>query len=876
MGHGAAVTLFFTDIEDSTALWDEFPDLMSDALSRHRAIVVDAVENCGGTMVKDTGDGVFAVFSLPRSALDASIVVQATLSGADWGPIGALRVRVGIHTGEAEAKNGDYYGPAVNLAARVMSAAHGGQVFVSDEALRAGAAVEGCWFEDLGLHRVKGIGRAVRLHQLCHPALEQRFPPPRTLDGLPNNLPTDLSPFIGREAEIDEVADLLGGARLVTLTGAGGSGKTRLALRVGAEVLERFRDGVWFVDLAGLGEATLVPRAVAAALGVGDQPGRTWTEAVRRFLLDRRVLLVIDNCEHLLDGVAHLVGSVLEACPEVKTLATSRESLNLPGEVTWRVPSMTVPPEASETTADLENCEAGRLFLERARAARPGFEPSTAEIGALAEICRRLDGLPLGLELAAARLKALSPTELARHLDDRFRLLVGGTRSALARQRTLEATVAWSYHLLDEDERTLFDRLSVFAGTFTLEAAEHLCDGADVDVLNGIFSLAEKSLLETATAGDFTRYRMLETLRAYGRERLADSGVGGAVRDAHTAWAADLAHRAGEKLDGPEQSEWLTRVEDDLDNFRSAMQWAVETDQTTPGLVIAASLYRYWFSRAVREGREWLDRLLEHQSDTPPEVLGPALFAHGSLLQVSGDHEASAARIEPALAAYEASGDELGRAWALHHLGRAQWGLGDLPAAAENLRRSLEIFRSLDHPFGLAMALLFARGLEMYFGNMDVARQMNEELEERARHVGSPAILAHVDEFTGVQWSMTGDFGPGAPYLHAALERYRDIGNRVCIAHCLENSAHLAAGAGRPLEATRLLGATDALRDEAGVPVPPWENVLYEEAVERCRKVLDDDELAVARADGEALTLDAAVELALVVTKGAGSDRTSK
>ncbi len=471
------ITLLFTDIEGSTKLWEQYPAIMRDALIRHDALADSVLAEHSGHLVKPRGEGdsLFAVFARASDAVAAAFDLQRTLIFEPWPLHTSLRVRMALHTGETLLRDGDYYGPTVNRCARLRATAHGGQVIVSQVTrdLAQNALPDGVTLTDLGLHKLKDLTQAEHVWQLVHPELPADFPPLKSLRE--SNLPLQTTSFVGREKEIAESGECLANTRLLTLLGAGGTGKTRLSLHLAAEVGDTYPDGLWLVELAPLSDPALVPQAVAFALGVREEPGRALTETLLEHLRGKNLLLILDNCEHLLDACARFADRALRVCPDIRLLASSREALNIPGEATYRVPSLGLPSPEHQTPQTLLHSAAACLFVERATAARNDFAVTDANADAIAAICRQLDGIPLALELAASRVKALSPIQIAARLDDRFRLLTGGSRGALPRQQTLRALIDWSYDLLSEKEKTLLRRLSVFAGGWTLEAAEAVC-----------------------------------------------------------------------------------------------------------------------------------------------------------------------------------------------------------------------------------------------------------------------------------------------------------------------------------------------------------------------------------------------------------------
>ncbi len=472
-----AITFLFTDIEGSTRLWDKNPAAMAPALAKHDAMLREII-SAKGKVFKSMGDSVCAVFESPSEALAAAAAVQRAIAAADFGDVGPIKIRVAMHTGEAEQRDADYFGPALNRVARLLSAGHGGQVLLSQSthSLVRDQMPSGLEVKSLGEHKLKDLERPEVVYMLIADGLEKEFPALRSISEMPNNLPLQVTSFVGREKELAEVQEMIKRHRLVTLTGSGGTGKTRLSLQAGAALIPDFEDGVWFVELAPLTEPDLVPQTVAAALKVREEPGKPLLETLVSYLKDKSLLLLLDNCEHLLDAAARLADPIGKQCPRVHVVATSREPLSIQGEQVYRVPSLSTPdPKKKESAESLSHYESVQLFTDRAMLAQPSFAVTNENAPAVAQICHRLDGIPLALELAAARVRAMPVETIASRLDDRFRLLTGGSRTALPRQQTLRATIDWSYGLLDEKEKTLLRRLSVFAGGWTLEAAEKVC-----------------------------------------------------------------------------------------------------------------------------------------------------------------------------------------------------------------------------------------------------------------------------------------------------------------------------------------------------------------------------------------------------------------
>jgi predicted ATPase len=619
------VTFLFTDIEGSTRLWQQDEDLMRAAVAHHDSLLRSVIADHNGSVFSASGDGMAAAFPSAAQAVRAALAAQARLAEQSWPTSQPLRVRMGLHTGEAESRDGDYFGTTVNRAARVMATGHGGQVLCS--AATASLVDDGAAFIDLGEHHLRDLDRPMRLFQVG----EGNFPPLRSLDTLPGNLPSQLTSFVGREHDLLLVAKTLQTSRLVTVTGTGGVGKTRLTIQAAADAITGFPDGRWLCELAVASDPDAMLQVVALALGLTPGQGLTLARAIAEFVSTRRLLLILDNCEHLLDPAADFVGQLLARCPNVRVLATSREALGIPGEQVIRLRSLAVP--AAGTLLDqLNNVEATRLFLERAQAtgAPVAYGPTDAE--AIIEICRRLDGIPLAIELAAARVVALSPTEIAAHLDERFRLLTGGRRAALERHHTLRAAVDWSYSLLDGSERAVFERLGVFPGTFDVAGAQSVAEAEHVqawDVLDALASLVAKSMLLTDRAADgSTRYQMLETLRHYARERLDAAGFADACRRAHARHYAAVAVRLLDGVRGGDQVA-ARQVIVELDNFRAAVAWALDSADEADGelaMCIVAALFAC--GQAGSTGiHAWAQQALDHAASNDARYRGLVLAA---------------------------------------------------------------------------------------------------------------------------------------------------------------------------------------------------------------------------------------------------------
>ena len=650
------VTFLFTDIEGSTRLWEQQPERMPLVMARHDAVSRSVVERNRGTIVKMTGDGVHAAFDRPLDALIATLDIQQQLSTGETADGLALPLRCGLHAGIDERRDGDFYGRSVNRAARIMCAAHGGQMLLSKAVAEQvdGMLPNGASLRDLGVVRLRDLSTPEHIFQLLHPRLRADFPALRSLEGTPNNLTQQLNSFIGRERELAEITEMLASNRLVTLLGMGGIGKSRLSMQLAAEVLDDFPDGVWFVELAALTDPSSVPQAVASVLGVKEEAGRPVIEALTKYVRDLQVLVILDNCEQVIHGCADLAKRLLQAGPRVKVLTSSRDYLQVAGEMTYHVPTLSVPKEVISLDR-LQQHEAIRLFVDRAAASKRGFGLTEQNAPAVVKICHCLDGIPLAIELAAARVRGLSVQAIAERLSDRFRLLVSGDQTVLPRQRTLRALIDWSYDLLREQERALFQRLSVFAGGWTLEAAEHVCAHGAVrsdDVVELLTHLVEKSLVVLEVSGD--RYRMLDTVRHYAQEKLDESNESEAVRVQHHKFYLTLAEEARPELAGPAQAHWLHRLDLEHDNLVSAHASNCARDNgAADGLRMIFALRPYWIHRGLLELGHRMSLQSLNNSDVVGDVGNDVLRSQG--LHVAGQLCCYLGRYAEAIVHLEAS-----------------------------------------------------------------------------------------------------------------------------------------------------------------------------------------------------------------------------
>ncbi len=639
------VTFLFTDIQGSTRLWQEKPGAMSVAHSRHNEILRNAIESNHGYVFQVIGDAFCAAFHTAKDALHAAVKAQMDLHKENWGEA-VVKVRMGIHTGEEELQaGGDYRGfLTMSRLQRLMSAAHGGQALLSlaTQELLQNNIPDGISLQDMGARRLKDWNRPEQIYQLVVDGLPSEFPPLRTLDASRHNLPAPTTSFIGREKEKAEIKQAISAHRLITLTGSGGTGKTRLSLQVAADLLDQFADGVWFVELAPLTDPSLIPQTMLSALEASEPQDKTITQALIERVRGKKLLLILDNCEHLIEAIAKLVETLLSNAPELKIIASSREALGVQGEMAWHVPSMSLPDAKHSISLDeLSRLEAVRLFTERATLAKPRFQLTKDNAPFVTQICVRLDGIPLAIELAAARVRALSVEQIAARLDDRFHLLTGGSRTALPRQQTLRAMIDWSFNLLSEQEKQLLRRLAVFVGGWTLEAAEQVCggegnvpvDGGGLDVIDLLTHLVDKSLVNMEESAGDVRYRMLETTRQYAREMLMMSEETRTFRNQHLDYFLKYAETAQPELRGRRQAEWMSLLETEHDNLRAALEWSQET-RPELGLRIGAALIDFWDTRGfLTEARRWLDAMLQkttHLDPVPAHVdamLGAMAFA---------------------------------------------------------------------------------------------------------------------------------------------------------------------------------------------------------------------------------------------------------
>jgi predicted ATPase/class 3 adenylate cyclase len=908
------VTFLFTDIEGSTKLWERHPEAMQRALARHDELLRRAIEERGGYVFKTVGDAFCAAFPAAPDALEAALSAQRTLSAEEWHETGPLKVRMALHTGTAQERDGDYFGPPVNRVARLLSAGHGGQVLLSlaTQELVRDTLPEGVDLRDLGERRLKDLFREERVYQLLSADLPQSFPPLKTLDTRLNNLPAQPTPLVGREKELREISAQLRGpeVRLLTLTGPGGTGKTRLGLQVAAELVDEFEDGVFFVALAPVTDPHLVASAISGSLGVvesGDQP---LTETLKDYLHAKELLLLLDNFEQVLEA-GSLVGELLAASPRLKVVVTSRALLGVYGEHEYPVPPLELPdPKRRLPVETLTQYEAVRLFIQRAQAAKAGFEVTNENAPAVAEICVRLDGLPLAIELAAARAKLLPPMKMLEKLGSRLKLLRGGARDLPERQQTLRGTLEWSHDLLDEEEKTLFRRLSVFAGGFTLEAPQEVCDvegDLELDVLDGVEALVDKSLLRQAedTSAE-PRFSMLQTIREYASEKLEESGEAEAIGRAHAEFFLALTEEAEPHLRGSEDVEWLERLETEHDNTRAALSWALERAEAELRLRLAGALGWFWDEWGLfSEGRRWLESVLAKDGDQGStaarakvlEVLGWLAYRQADLERavsaaeqglvlnaeaqiggdlvaglrlilgqaawMRGDHERAKTLHEESLLLYRQEGDKRGIAWALGGLGVVSFDRGDHERGKELVEEAVALSRQQGGADPLAPQLISLGAMYLLEGDYARAVELNEEAAALLRERGNAGGLPFALDNMGWATLARGDHEQAQGLYKESLALSNEHGDKLIASESLEGMACVAAAGGEAERAARLFGAAEALREAVGYKHLPEEKALREPYFAAARSQLNEAAWQQAWKEGRSMTLEEAISYAL-------------
>jgi predicted ATPase/class 3 adenylate cyclase len=872
------LTFLLSDIEDSTTAWDQHPDSMRRALEIHDEIFQSAASHHNGRLVElgREGDSVLCVFRRPSEAVACALNAQLALQRAKWPAGAAIRVRIALHTGEADVRDGHYFGPAVYRCARLMATSSGGQTILSGPThdLVVDSLPQSVSLLDLGSHRLKDLSRPERVFQVMHPDLPHDFPVLKTLDAQLTNLPIELTSFLGREAELAELKVLVGKSRLVTISGAGGLGKTRIALHLAAELIDGYADGVWLVELAALPDPTLAVGAFAKSVGVREVPGTPLLQTLTAHLQGRHCLIVLDNCEHLISECARLSQHLLANCPDVTILATSRELLDVPGEQLWRLAPLALPPATGRVSArELMESEAVRLFVDRAwpNQLAPKFDERRA--GTILLICRRLDGIPLAIELAAARAKVMTVDELLVRLDDRFRLLTGGGRTAGPRQQTLRATVDWSYELLEPSERKLFRRLSVFAGGFAVADVEAVC--ADVgeqseEIVELVARLIDKSLTIPVDAGDGEApMRLLETLQQYGRERLIEAGEAKLYLRRHADHFLQLAEvasqgfvRAKNAHERQDDSSWLDRLDSQHDNLRAALQTS-QTESADLNLRLAAALLGLWDARGyLTEGRDWLEKALVAW---PEETVlkAEALGAAGWLSHRLGDFERAVFYFEGSVRIARATQQRHVAAESLASLALVRLLQGQSQQAGPLVREAIAVAESLDDRYATAGALLVMALVAYFEGDIDSAKTHAEKSLALHRDLGNEKVVAFLLACLATVALNHRDEAMARANLRESLEISRRLHEKVDVAFVLETCARFAAARSESTFAVKLAGAAASVRETVGAQAaPPWK-AMVDMSLESAREALG---VAISQAvwrEGRALSLEEAIDQAL-------------
>lgn len=832
------LTFLFTDVVGSSELWDQASEAMRGASASHDEIVDKAIRAHDGHVVKKTGDGFMAVFSDPANAISAAVEAQTTLGEVDWGDIpGPISSRMGIHTGPADTAGEDYVGPTVNRAARLQSAGHGGQILASaaTEALISEKVPSGVSLRDLGEHHLRGLSRPERVFQVEGPGLSDSFPPLQT-ESTPSNFPSVVQELIGRREEIEEVVSALSEHRLVTITGPGGAGKTTLAQRAARRRARDFPAGVWLVELAGHSDGRRLATEILGTIRRAAPADRDPLEVLTAALQSQRTLLVIDNCEHLREDVARVVSHILRNSEQVKVLATSREPLGTTGEQVWRIPPMALPQESSSDSVLAS--DAGELFVTRARAADAGFTVTEENADLVADLCRRLDGLPLAIELACVRLRSMGIEDLSQRLDDRFRILKRETSGQPDRHDALRDTVMWSYELLGEEEQRLFRRLSVFAGGFDLEAAEAVGSeiAEDTEVIDLVDHLVAQSLIQHVNG----RYSMLETIRQLGAELLEQHDEADEAGRAQLRWLAELARRGGRQLEGKDQVEWLRRFQGEIDNMRTSFAWALENDPVT-GAAAAGALTRFFWMNAMEadthrmtdsrsfltEGYDWAVALLEAAGEELPTKTRARLQSGigGMLCVRSGRYTEGVERLKEAQRLFRDLDDDRGLGWSLFYDGVAGWGLRPIEETADIFRRSQEIHaRSEDKAGRLFSGLLLGWALGVA-GDHEEGREHIERFAESARALQIPNVVAHADEGVATFDAWQDRIGDDTRRLLVeSLEAFRSIHNYACVTHVLGSAAIVLTKLGDLESPGVVVGISQAIRERLNMVLAPYED----------------------------------------------------
>jgi predicted ATPase/class 3 adenylate cyclase len=867
------VTFLYTDIEDSTGLAQQYPAELPDLMSQHHAILRRSIQEHNGNVFRIEGDAFCASFFTATDALQAALAAQRQLQQASWHPA-AIKVRMGIHTGPAVASSieeaGGYNG-YLTLARtkRVMSTAFGGQILISGASaeLLRGELPESVELRDMGEHRLKGLMKPERLWQVIAPHLVSEFPPLRSLNAIPNNLPVEVDSFIGREGELRQTRELLTSSHLLTLVGPGGTGKTRLTLHLAAEVLSEFTDGIWLVELAQLNDPALVLPTIAATLALRETAGASLNDLVTRFICDHHLLLILDNCEHLVETCAILVDGFLRNCPESKILASSREALGIHGETVYQVPPLALPDPNTLDAQTISRSEAVQLFVERAAAVKTGFRLNDNNISAVAQISQQLDGMPLAIELAAARVGMLTPQQIATRLDDRFRLLTGGNRAALPRQQTLRSLIDWSYDLLPEEERLLFRRFSVFVGSWSLEAAEAL--SPELDTLSLLAGLVQKSLViaDESMEESATRYRFLETIRQYAREKLENNGETPEISNRHARFFSRLAEEAEPYLNvGPENIYWLRILEKEHGNLRGALDWCLSGGDMLLGMQMAGSLTFFWFRQDHHsEGRNYLEQALKANEQAPKHVSAKLFVSIGTLAYLQQDLEAAFEAFQKGARLYRKVHDPANLGMALAFYGGI---LGMLhpsryQEAVSLCNEALDLLRKIDDKPRLAQALNFSGEMFRWRGDYEKSKTAYEECLLLARESGDLFREAMMYQNLGYVAIREGDYKRAKVLCSQGIRLALEVKSASQVAATIMTMAGVYMYLSSPEKGAHLMGAGEAMLDLTGVFLQPADKIEIEHYQRDLKERLSDTAYEMAVLEGRQMNMEEVIAAAL-------------
>lgn len=913
------VTFLLTDIEGSTGLWEQSPQAMAAALARHDEIVRHALETHGGNIFKTAGDAFYSIFEDASSALAATIAAQCSLQKENWQNYGlktetSLRVRMALHTGEVQQRDSDYFGPNFNRAARILSAGHGGQILLSAASQRLvhSNLPPNTKLRDMGFRRLKDLARPEQIFQVVADGLVAEFPPLKTLDNHPTNLPAPPTSFVGREQEVTTVRDLLRQpeVRLLTLTGPGGTGKTRLSIETAGGLLDEFEHGIFFVALAALSDETLMFSAIAQALSVRESPGTSIAESLKTFLRDRKLMLILDNFEQLMEA-APLVTELLAVAPGLKVLVSSREALFVYGEQEFEVPPLSLPDlENLPDLATLAQNEAVSLFVQRAKSVKFNFGLTAENAATIAQLCTRLDGLPLAIELAAVRSRQFTPAIMLEQLEGalgaRLDLLSQGPRDLPARQRTLRGAIDWSYQLLDETEKRLFERLGVFNGGWSATAAYAMCQdiftteikpnepAANLSTPGQIWialwtslnSLADKSLIhqpenETELTDPnnqtdnqaYQNFSMLETICEYATERLAQRGELAEIQRKHAVYYTELAETAEPELRGPQQVEWIKRLEAEHNNMRAALRWLLNQHELTDlemALRLAASLRWFWqMHNYLSEGRAWLETAFNKDvAQVSGAVQAKAFTSAGVLALRQADYAQAKNLLTQSLILLRQLDDKTGLMSTLGNLGNAEMTQNNYEQAKPYYEECLVLQREFGSKHGIALVLGNLGVVGLYEGNYADAEPFFEEALALQRELENKQEIAGMLLNLGCVMLYRGEYERGVQFFRESLEVFRELGHQFGIIQVLEGLAGIAGAQWQSSRAAQLFGAAEALRARIGAPLSPSDQLFYQPITEMTRVLLGSEDYEKFWAAGRAMSQEQAIAFALAEMAG--------